>query len=607
MLGVTLLAFALRVRGMGDSFFGDEGFTYDDVVNRSLGESLSRVREYEDTPPFFFVAAWTAAKVGDPLIWLRMPSLVFGTALIPLTYLLGIHLVSRRAALLGAGLLALSPFAVHFATEARAYSLLLFFLVASTLALVRALEEPGQWIWWAAFWLATVLALYTHYTAFFVVVGQAAWALAFHRREWRRVLAAYALVLAAVAPWMITRPDSHAAAFAQLYPFSVWSEMEYWAQSLVGSPQIGIADEPGAVGWWLLAAAGVVSLLGLASRVRGGWRMPQASIALLAVTALAAPAGLIVYSLFSTSVIAGRNTFASAPFMFLLVGAALDQAGRVRMAAATALAVAALVVGLVIAAKPQWERPAWKDAAHFIEDHASPGEPVVLGSQFGTPGSGDRDLFLQSVSIYADQTNLIGLAVQDQHGFRSLEPSRRVWVAVQSLIGGQRPTPPVPGPGFSLVSQRYFDGFAPIGVFRYTRSAGPWTGSRLVGDEGREVLLSPEQPDRPLTSGAGFVEGVTADQNHLYVSGWAADEVTGRPPRLLLLFHGGRFLGAARPSIDRPDVAKQFHRGQRSGFRVEIFTGRAGRLAVPARLGVVAISGTRAWRLPQLKSLVVQR
>ena len=239
------------------------------------------------------------------------------------------------------------------------------------------------------------------------------------------------------------------------------------------------------------------------------------------------------------------------------------------MAAATALAVAALVVGLVIAAKPQWERPAWKDAAHFIEDHASPGEPVVLGSQFGTPGSGDRDLFLQSVSIYADQTNLIGLAVQDQHGFRSLEPSRRVWVAVQSLIGGQRPTPPVPGPGFSLVSQRYFDGFAPIGVFRYTRSAGPWTGSRLVGDEGREVLLSPEQPDRPLTSGAGFVEGVTADQNHLYVSGWAADEVD-------------RSTAAIASSLPRGPVPRRceaFHRS--AGCRKAVPPGSA--LRVPGR------------------------
>lgn len=602
---LTVLAFALRVGGLDQSFYGDEGYTIDDVVDRRLIESLSRVREYEDTPPFFFLVAWFAAKVGDPLTWVRVPALVAGTAAIPLGYLLGARTVGRSAGLIGAGLLALSPFAVHFSTEARAYSLLVLLLLASTYALVRVLEEPGRRIWWIAFWLATVLSLYTHYTGFFVVAAQAAWALGFHRPEWKRLLTAYVLVLAAVAPWMLTRPDSHAAAFEALYPFTLDWSLKYWAQSLVGTPQIGIETEPGRVGWWLLAAAAVICVIGLVLARPRRVSAPR-GLLLLVATAFAAPVGIVLYSLLSTSVIAGRNMFASAPFMCLLVGALLARLRRPLMVAATALVAAALVTGLVIAAKPRWERPAWKEVASYLEAHAAPGEPIVIGSQFGAPGVGDRELFLQTLSVYMDQANLIGIAVDDREGFHDLEPSRRLWVAVQSVIGHRRPTPPALGRGYKLVSQRSYWGFAPVGLFRYSRDpVGPWDRSRLIRRDGRELLVRPGEEPRPLTQGDGFLEGIAAQLIRLRVAGWAVDEKTGRPPRQLLLFYKGRFLGSARPTVERPDIEKQFPGALRSGFGLEVSTGRAEQLAVPEQLTIVAVSGKRAWRLPQLPNLVV--
>ena len=179
-----------------------------------------------------------------------VPALVAGTAAIPLGYLLGRAPWPRRRPHRrrppGP-----EPLAVHFSTEARAYSLLVLLLLASTYALVRVLEEPGRRIWWIAFWLATVLSLYTHYR------GSSSWPLRRRGRSGpppggKRLLTAYVLVLAAVAPWMLTRPDSHAAAFEALYPFTLDWSLKYWAQSLVGTPQIGI-DGARQGGWWLLA------------------------------------------------------------------------------------------------------------------------------------------------------------------------------------------------------------------------------------------------------------------------------------------------------------------------------------------------------------------
>jgi hypothetical protein len=278
------------------------------------------------------------------------------------------------------------------------------------------------------------------------------------------------------------------------------------------------------------------------------------------------------------------------------------------MVVATALLTAGLVVGLAVAAEDRWERPDWKGVAAYLEERTTPDVPIVLGSQFGSPGTGDRVLFLQSLSVYMDDANLMGLGVADTRGFDSIEPSPEVWVAVQSVIGGVKPGAPEVGPGFELVSKRFFKGFQRIGVFRYRREpSGPFAGATLESRDGRAVLDVPGQAERPVTSGSGFVEGVRVFEDRLWVAGWAADDRTERVPRTVLLFHDGRFLGVARPALKRPDVAQSLGPGAlRSGYRVEVFTGRASRLGRVERLEVVAVSGDRAWKLSALDGLRVQ-
>ena len=94
----------------------------------------------EISPPLYFVFAWICAKIGDPHVWVRVPALVAGVALVPAAYALGVRTVGRTAALIGAALLALSPFAVFYSTEARAYTLATLFVV---LAAARAAGRDG--------------------------------------------------------------------------------------------------------------------------------------------------------------------------------------------------------------------------------------------------------------------------------------------------------------------------------------------------------------------------------------------------------------------------------------------------------------------------------
>ena len=169
--GLTLLALALRLVLVRDSLLGDELIMFGIVHDRPLGDTLHVIRETEKTPPLHFLLAWAAARLGDPTLTIRLPSLLAGVALVPAVFLLGRETVSRRAGLIAAAIAALQPFAIFYATEARAYALIAFFVVASTLCLLRALDT-GRVSWWAAYAVAVLAAAYTHYIAAFALAAQ---------------------------------------------------------------------------------------------------------------------------------------------------------------------------------------------------------------------------------------------------------------------------------------------------------------------------------------------------------------------------------------------------------------------------------------------------
>ena len=119
---------------------------------------LHIVHDTESTPPLHFVLAWATAKIGDPTIWVRVPSLVLGNATVPLVYLLGARTLGRSAGIVGAALIAIAPFAIFYGVEDRAYAALGFFATLSTLTLLEA-TRTGERRWWIAFALASAAVL----------------------------------------------------------------------------------------------------------------------------------------------------------------------------------------------------------------------------------------------------------------------------------------------------------------------------------------------------------------------------------------------------------------------------------------------------------------
>jgi uncharacterized membrane protein len=193
LAGVTTLGVAARFAGLGlQSYHHDEAITAMRVISGSFGEMLHAVKASESNPPLYYVLAWAWAKVfGSGEVGLRALSALFGAAVVPIGYLIGRQLVTRRAGLVLAALIAVNPMLIWYSQEARSYSLLVFFGAVSFFFFVRALDtHRGRDL---ALWaLASSLALCSHYFGVFAVALEAAWLLVALRARWRAVLPALA-------------------------------------------------------------------------------------------------------------------------------------------------------------------------------------------------------------------------------------------------------------------------------------------------------------------------------------------------------------------------------------------------------------------------------
>jgi 4-amino-4-deoxy-L-arabinose transferase-like glycosyltransferase len=198
LAGITALGVAVRFASLGlQSYHHDEVITAIRVIPGSFGEMLHQVRASESNPPLYYVLAWGWAKAfGSSEIGLRSLSALFGAATVPVGYLVGRQLASRRAGLLLAALVAVNPMLIWYSQEARSYALLVFLGALSLLFFARALNG-GRGRDLALWALTSALALCSHYYAVFAIAIEAVWLLVALRGRWRAVLPALAAAGAA--------------------------------------------------------------------------------------------------------------------------------------------------------------------------------------------------------------------------------------------------------------------------------------------------------------------------------------------------------------------------------------------------------------------------
>jgi len=296
---ILLLALALRgYRLGGQSLWADEGNSLA-LAQASLADIAARTA-LDIHPPLYYwlLHGWTRLA-GNSEVALRLPSLFASLLLVAVTYRLGRRLGGRRIGLLSAGLVAVSPFQVYYAQEARMYALLALWTGLTLWAAAELYTAPqaepgaGPKRWLLVYVASATLGLYTHY-AFPVVLGGTALAGVYHlwqaRRQgnWQR----------GVALWLI----------AQLLPVLLYLPWLPYALRQLGSwpPPAPTPLLPALVALWRtlmlgptagegystwLIAMGVLALLGLVRLVRGH-SQTQAWLVLLSA---ALPVGLTLF------------------------------------------------------------------------------------------------------------------------------------------------------------------------------------------------------------------------------------------------------------------------------------------------------------------------
>ena len=466
---ICVVGLVLRAVLMEQSLLGDELFTFEVSTRDGLRDVLAGVRsDLEVSPPLHFMAAWATAKIGDPRLWLRLPSLIAGTAAIPLVYALGRSALGRGPALLAAGLMALSPFAIFYSVEARAYGLLMALLTGSTLALLRAVK--GDRVWLVVYGVLACAALYTHYTAAFVLAAQGIWALWTHRERLRELLVVHAAVAVAFAPWipfLLEDARSGTQRFNEvLAPLSLESLADALATWVLGSPFTNLWEVPGGVATVLIAGGLVLAVVaGLAGR-RDRPQGSHADLGLLVAVALASPAGAVVYSLGGSSFLP-RNLIGSLPALLLVMAALLLSPPRPYASAAAVLVMVGFALGAVATLSPDQRRPAYREAAELIDSESSPRQPVLEFLPIPT-----RSPAARALEINMERPHPLIRAGFDAGERRALRRAvdEGLAVVVTGSTGARKP--PLPADGLRVVGHTTFRGLEPVTVYRYQPSAG---------------------------------------------------------------------------------------------------------------------------------------
>lgn len=175
-------------------------------TSHSFGRMYEIVAQDVHVPLYHTVLRTWVLLFGNGVVATRLLSLGLFLLTIPAVYALGRRLLSERASLFAAGLVAVSPFMTWYGSEVRMYSMLTLIAVLNQLFFLRLLQRAAG-ANWSGYAITAGLGIYTHYFFWFTLLTQALFFLA-NRRQFARGtfvrLAAVGLGLVlSLLPWLL--------------------------------------------------------------------------------------------------------------------------------------------------------------------------------------------------------------------------------------------------------------------------------------------------------------------------------------------------------------------------------------------------------------------
>jgi mannosyltransferase len=380
LLGLIIcLAFGLRLFRLGhQELRGDEAFGVLFSVQSVRGVISETLRNLEPHPPldYVFLGGWMGIA-GDSEFAVRFPSAVAGVLTVAMAYALARQTLGQVAGLWASAFLAINPFQVWHAQESRMYAISTALAMATMLVLWLALNQGG-WYRWATYALLTVVHLYLHYYAFFIVLAQTAFVLAFlrrHRSQLAGFLAAGMGVLLLYLPWLVL-------GWQVILTYHGNGDSPGFAEMLIRTLRafsLGESIPPTAAAPFLLAF-GLLIGVGVWHAIRTRGRE-----ALFLGLWLAVPLAGVWLASLRRPVFNERYIIAASPafYLFLGAGAAWLATQRRWAQAFLGLLVAGCLVGSVISLYnhhmvPEYSKTAgWRKVADYLSNHEQMGDALV--------------------------------------------------------------------------------------------------------------------------------------------------------------------------------------------------------------------------------------
>jgi mannosyltransferase len=206
VLIAILLGFALRL-----AFLGRQSLWYDEAFSLAAAHAdwpvlwAVLLSDGVHPPGYYLLLRGSLALLGGGEFAVRFPSALAGTLAVPLIYQLGRAMGGRRWGLMAGLLMALNPFALWYAQEARMYSLLLCLTIAGGYVFWELVARPdlGRWL---RLTIVSALGFAVHYFAFVFSLVQFVYLIARLRRTHRALrwwAAAQFVAFLPFLPWAV--------------------------------------------------------------------------------------------------------------------------------------------------------------------------------------------------------------------------------------------------------------------------------------------------------------------------------------------------------------------------------------------------------------------
>ena len=169
LLSLTIVGLILRFFNLGyNSLWLDEASTHNFAI-LSLPEIWKATTGGEFNPPLFYWVEHCMLAFGNNEVVLRFVPALLGVLTIPLIYYVGKEFMDRNVGIIAAAAFAFSPFLIFYSQEARAYSMMLFFVAFAMIFYFRAMKTNDIRNW-AIFGLFSALAFWSHFYSL-VIIG----------------------------------------------------------------------------------------------------------------------------------------------------------------------------------------------------------------------------------------------------------------------------------------------------------------------------------------------------------------------------------------------------------------------------------------------------